>query len=86
MRMTAYVLRFIENSKRRRNSQPGKKLLIEVSELREATHRWFQLVQKAYFSKEWSALNKNKPIPKSNVPKALNSILGEDLLFRLGRR
>jgi hypothetical protein len=27
--VTAYVLRFIENSKRRRNLQPGKKLLLD---------------------------------------------------------
>jgi tRNA threonylcarbamoyladenosine modification (KEOPS) complex Pcc1 subunit len=67
VRVTAYVLKFIKNSKREKNSQPGKELPIEVSKLRKATHRWFRLVQKAYFSKEWSALSKNEPIPKSSL-------------------
>jgi len=44
VRVTAYVLRFIENSKRKRNSQPGKELPIDVSELREAAQFWFRLV------------------------------------------
>jgi len=35
--VTAYVLRFIENSKRKRNSQSGKELAINVSELRKTT-------------------------------------------------
>jgi len=72
--------------KRKKNSQPGKKLPIEVSELREATYRWFRLIQKAHFSKEWSTLSKNEPIPKSSALKALKSMLGEDLLLRLGGR
>jgi len=83
VRVIAYILRFIENLKRKRNSQSRKKLPIEISELREATHRWFRFVQKAHFSKEWSALSKNEPIPKSNALKALKSMLGEDLLLRL---
>jgi len=86
VRVTAYILRFIENSKRRRNSQSGKKLLIEISELREAIYRWFRFIQKAHFSKEWSALNKNEPIPKSTTLKALNSMLERDLLLRFGGR
>jgi len=54
--------------------------------LREAAHRWFQLVYKAHYSKEWSALSKTEPIPKSSALKALKSMLGENLLFRLGGR
>jgi hypothetical protein len=38
VRVTAYILRFIKNSQRKKNSQPKRKLPIEVSELREATH------------------------------------------------
>jgi len=44
VRVTAYVLKFIKNSKREKNSLRGRKLLIEVSELREAAHHWFRLV------------------------------------------
>jgi len=86
VRVTAYVLRFIKNSQRGKNSQPRKRLPIEVSELREATHRWFRLVQKVHFSKKWSALSKNEPISNSSALKALKSMLGEDSLFCLGRR
>jgi len=86
VRVTAYVLRFIKNSQRERNSQPRKRLPIEVSELREAIHRWFRLVQKVHFSKKWSALSKNDPIPNSSALKALKTMLGEDSLLRLGRR
>jgi hypothetical protein len=43
VRVTAYVLRFIKNSQREKNSQSKKRLLIEVSDLRETTHRWFRL-------------------------------------------
>jgi len=71
VRVTAYILRFIKNSQREKNSQPGRKLLLEVFELHEATHHWFRLVQKAHFSKEWSALSKNEPIPNSSALKAL---------------
>jgi len=59
---------------------------IEVSELREAAHRWFRLVQKAHFSKEWSALSKSEPIPNSSALKALKPMLGEDSILRLGGR
>jgi hypothetical protein len=86
VRVRAYVLRFIKNSQREKNSQPRKRLPIEVSELREATHRWFRLVQKVHFSKEWNALSKNEPIPNSSALKALKPMLGEDSLLRLGRR
>ncbi|KAH0947925.1 hypothetical protein HN011_000616 [Eciton burchellii] len=64
VRVTAYVLRSIRHSRRGGSSQPKRGALLEVSESRDAAHRWFQLVQKAHFSKEWSALHKNEPIPK----------------------
>jgi len=86
VRITAYVLRFIRHSKRKKNSQLGGKSPIEVSELREAAYRWFRLVQKAHFSKEWNALNKNDPIPPSSALKALRLMLGDDSLLRLGGR
>jgi hypothetical protein len=44
VQVTAYVLRFIENSKRKRNFQSGKELPIDVSDLREVTQCWFRLV------------------------------------------
>jgi len=72
--VTAYVLRFIQNSQREKNSQPRRRLPIEVSELREATYRWFRLVQKVHFSKKWSALSKNEPIPNSSALKILKPI------------
>jgi hypothetical protein len=53
-----YVRRFIENSKQKRNSQPGKELPIGVFELREASHCWFRFIQKAHFSKQWSTLSR----------------------------
>jgi len=70
---------------REKNSQPRRRLPIEVSELRKATHLWFRLVQKAHFSKEWSALSKNEPIPNSSALEALKPMLGEDTLLRFGR-
>jgi hypothetical protein len=42
VRVTAYIWRYIENSKRKRNSQHGKELPIDVSELREAAQFWFR--------------------------------------------
>jgi len=85
VRVTVYVLRFIKNSQREKNLQPRKRLPTEISELHEATYRWFRLVQKVHFSKEWSALSKNEPILNSSALKALKPILGEDSLLRLGR-
>jgi len=85
VRITTYVLRFIKNSQGEKDSQPRKRLPIEISELREATHRWFRLVQKVHFSKEWSALSKNEPIPNSSA-KALKPMLGEDSLLHFGGR
>jgi hypothetical protein len=52
VRITAYALRFIVHSRRGRSSKPRRGILLEVFELRDAAHRWFQLVKKAYFSKE----------------------------------
>jgi hypothetical protein len=81
VRVTAYILRFIRHSKRKKNSQPGGKSPIEVSELREAARRWCRLVQKAHFSKEWSALNKNEPIPPSSALKALRPMLRDSIRY-----
>jgi len=88
IRITGYALRFIGYLRRGRSSHPRKGIPLEVSELRDAAHRWFQLVQKAYFSKEWSTLNKNESIPFPNPSslKALRPVLGDDSLLRLGGR
>jgi len=86
VRVTAYVRRYIENSKRKRNSQPRRELPIDVSELREPAHFWFRFVQNAHFLKEWNALSNNEPIPKSSALKSLNPMLAGDSLLRLGRR
>jgi len=86
VRVTAYALRFIGHSRRGRSSQPKRGTLLKVSELHDAAHRWFQLVQKVHFSKEWSALHKNEPIPNSSALKDLKPMLGKDSLLRLGGR
>jgi hypothetical protein len=39
---------FLKNLKQKRNSQRGKELPIDVSELREAIQYWFRLIQKAH--------------------------------------
>jgi len=69
-----------------RSLQPRREIPLQVFELRAAAHRWFQLVQKAYFSKKWSTLNENQPMPPSSALKALRPVLGEDSLLRLGGR
>ncbi|KAH0945579.1 hypothetical protein HN011_004122 [Eciton burchellii] len=86
VRITAYALRFIGHLRRGRGSQPRRGTPLEVAELRDAAHQWFQLVQKAYFSKEWGALNKNESIPSSSSLKALRSMLRDDSLLRLDGR
>jgi hypothetical protein len=83
VQITAYALKFIGHSRRGRSSQPRRGTPLEVSELRDAAYRWFQLGQKVYFSKEWSALNENKAIPPSSAFKALRPVLGDDSLLRL---
>jgi hypothetical protein len=68
VRVTAYVLRFIENSKRKRISQSGKELPINVSDLREVA----QFCCSASFRKLTSE--------RSGTPWAITSRFGNPVL------
>lgn len=82
-RVMAYVLRFVNHS-RRRKTQPHTSPLLTVSELRSASHRVVFLVQQHSFFEDIALLQRQKP-PSQRL-RRLSPFLDADGLLRVGGR
>ncbi|XP_076299895.1 uncharacterized protein LOC143218550 [Lasioglossum baleicum] len=89
-RVTAYILRFAQNScKKLRMSSTCSlyhSLSLSAAEIRNASLYWMSYVQKKNFHAEIKFLKDHAPVPKSSSLISLHPILGKDSLIRLGGR
>lgn len=82
--VVAYVLRFINNLKTKREGRIVGRL--NIMELNQALNVMIRLSQIQYFPKEYSNLKLDKPIQKSSNLLHLNPFLDSERLIRVGGR
>lgn len=83
MRVTAYVLRFINIAKGKAKRQIGE---LEASEILAAENVWIKHSQSTYFNKEIRALEQKQPLEKSSSLLKLNPFMDDDNVMRLSGR
>lgn len=81
-RITAYILRFLHNARKRTNHRNGA---LTASEIEEALHKLISHVQQTEFHTDYVNLKSNRHISSKSNLKSLNPFLEKDLL-RVGGR
>nr|XP_012143823.1 PREDICTED: uncharacterized protein LOC105662854 [Megachile rotundata] len=83
VRVTAYCLRFVNNSRKRRKSE-GQGLAVD--ELLGAQETLIRMAQKEMFSTEFNILNKGQDVPKQSPLRSLAPFIDEAGIIRVGGR
>ena len=92
-RVIAWVIRFIDNCRARKQRQRRDNGPITTKELNRAEIYWFSIMQRSHFYDEIEYVKRNKEakngkisISSSNIISTLNPILDDDGLLRIGGR
>lgn len=83
IRVTAYVLRYVNNTRRPQNKLVGP---LSAEEVPSAELFWIRQTQREAFHTEISELQQSLPLPRSSPVLALNPYLDEESLLRVGGR
>ena len=83
MRVTGYVLRFVNNLKSRTDKQTGK---LTFQELVDAKHHLIKEAQTSCYSVEIKALKSGKQLPRNSNIKKLSPFIGEHDFLRVQGR
>ena len=85
-RVTAWVLRFVDNCKLHRIPSTLRHGVLTVEELLEAERYWLKVAQNESFLKEITALKNDAEIPRSGCLSSLHAFLDSHGILRVGGR
>ncbi len=86
-RITAWVLRFINNSKSRNNQELIRKsFVLSPSETKRSENYWLSILQRAHFNKEIDLLAIGKDLPRGSCVLPLNPFIDPNGILRVGGR
>lgn len=89
VRVTAYILRFIHQCRRRGICKPDDGVLVRSLSAQEYAHStwiWLKLIQSELFPQELKALHQRSSLSSKSPIVSLNLFLDENGLIRVGRR
>ena len=84
-RVTAWILRFIQNSRMKRHADRNKSNL-STSELQTAEDYWIKLIQLAHFESDMITLQRKGTLPPSSSLLPLQPFIDSSRLLRVGGR
>ena len=84
-RVTAWILRFIQNSRMKRHTDRNK-LNLSTSELQRAEDYWIKLIQLAHFELDMITLQRKGTLPPSSSLLPLQPFIDSSRLLRVGGR
>ena len=86
-RITAWIIRFLQNCKARARAAQTKTGPLTVEELNLAANHWYSIIQRTHFSKEINVLTKgSQGISTSSKIYSLNSFVDNQGILRVGGR
>ena len=85
-RVTAWILRFVNNCHSRRNGLTGVASRLTVEELATAETYWLSISQQEHFAREIDAIQREDTIPNSSCLLPLHPLIDSSGLIRVGGR
>lgn len=86
-RVTAWIIRFIDNCKAKSQGSTPRGGSLNRQELSQAANYWYSVIQKKHFANEIAILKSNSAkIPNSSKILSLNPIIDDNGILRVGGR